>query len=423
VGGLRPNLEVWQWFWPALVAVSLFGNIALALLLWRRPRQPITFNAPGPTPAFSDDAIRVLSILRSSAVLIDDDGDIVLASPPAYAFGLVKGDVIAHASVRELVNRVRNGEDIVEAELELPRGIKGAATVKLLIRVAAIGQGRILMLAEDRSEAHRTEAIRRDFVVNVSHELKTPVGAIQLLAETVQDAADDPDAVRRFTGQMAVEAQRLNVLVHEIIELSRIQSTGALADVKTVHVADVIHEAVAREQTTADAKNIVIRTSGAENLLVYGDKTLLTTAVCNLLDNAINYSPNNTQVGIGIREVDGLVEITVVDQGIGIASEDQQRIFERFYRTDPARSRHTGGTGLGLSIVKHIARDHGGDISVWSAPPHGSTFTLRLPSARTERQREAKSAQARTTANARANARASAEATNEITTERRGLAQ
>jgi len=368
-------------FWPALAIIALLGNIALALLFWRRPRQPVSLNAPGPTPAFSDDAIRVLSILRSSAVLIDDDGDIVLASPPAYAFGLVKGDVIAHASVRELVNRVRNGEDIVEEELELPRGIKGAATVKLLIRVAAIGQGRILLLAEDRSEAHRTEAIRRDFVVNVSHELKTPVGAIQLLAETVQDAADDPDAVRKFTGQMAVEAQRLNVLVQEIIELSRIQSTGALADVKTVYVADVIHEAVAREQTTADAKNIAIRTSGAENLLVYGDKGLLTTAVCNLLDNAINYSPNNTQVGVGVKEADGLVEITVVDQGIGIASEDQKRIFERFYRTDPARSRHTGGTGLGLSIVKHIARDHGGDISVWSVPPHGSTFTLRLPSA------------------------------------------
>ena len=382
MGGLEPEFELWQLVWPALAIVALLAAAALALLLWRARRHLAELQEATAPPVLSDDAIRVLSVLKSAAVLIDEDGDIVSASPPAYAFGLVKADEIAHPAIRDLINRVKSGQaEVVEEELELPRGIKGAAAVMLLVRVAAIGRGRILVLAEDRTEAHRIEAIRRDFVVNVSHELKTPVGAIQLLAETVQDAADDPEAVRKFTGQMAVEAQRLNVLVQEIIELSRIQSTGALADVKVVHMADVIQEAVARAKTAADAKNIIIRTSGADDLLVYGDEALLTTAVRNLLDNAINYSPNNTRVGVGVNEVEGLVEVAVVDQGIGIAADDQNRIFERFYRTDPARSRHTGGTGLGLSIVKHIARDHGGDISVWSAPRRGSTFTLRLPSA------------------------------------------
>ncbi|MDR2703903.1 MAG: two-component sensor histidine kinase [Cellulomonadaceae bacterium] len=366
----------------AAIALALATTI-LAVKLAQTRRRENALRARIPVPLLSDDAIRVLSILKAAAVLIDEDGDLVSASPSAYAFGLVRADEIAHEAIRDLVARVRAGEEIVEEEYELPRGAFSASAVMLLVRVANIGRGRILVLAEDQTEAHRIEAIRRDFVVNVSHELKTPVGAIQLLAETVNDAADDPEAVRRFTEQMAVEANRLSVLVQEIIELARIQSTGSLSDVKVVYLADVIAEAVARAQTAATAKNITIRTSGEADLMVYGDQALLTTAVRNLIDNAVTYSPASTRVGVGVKEVDGLVEIAVVDQGIGIGEADQKRIFERFYRTDPARSRHTGGTGLGLSIVKHIAHDHGGDITVWSAPKAGSTFTLQLPSAGT----------------------------------------
>ena len=377
--------------WPLLVVLGIAATVFALLWHRARARENALLETQTP-PLLEDDAVRVLSILKAAAVLIDSDGDLVSASPPAYAFGLVRADELVQPAVRDLVAKVRAGAEIVEEELELERGIPGASDVMLLVRVATIGKGRILVLAEDRTEAHRLEAIRRDFVVNVSHELKSPVGALSLLAETVADAADDPEAVRKFAGQMHTEANRLSVLVQEIIELSRIQSASVMADVKVVNLSDVVSEAVARVQTAAVAKNIAIRQAGGEDLLVYGDEPLLTTAVRNLLDNAINYSPANTRVGIGISQNNGMVDIAVVDQGIGIDKEDHARIFERFYRTDPARSRVTGGTGLGLSIVKHIARDHGGDITVWSAPRAGSTFTLRIPAADSQHSATAGSA-------------------------------
>jgi len=332
-------------------------------------------------PDLDDGLVRVLSVLRSAAVVLDAEDDVLRASPPAYALGIVRNDALTHAAVRDLVAQVRRDGVIREQEVELPRGPIGSGTVLLQVRVAPLGVERMLVLAEDRTEARRVEAIRRDFVVNVSHELKTPVGAIALLAETVADAADDPVAVRRFAERMQREAHRLSALVHEIIELSRLQATGALSDVRTVDVADVVSEAVDRARTTAQSKNIVITVGGGKDALVYGDHNLLVTAVRNLLDNAVSYSPPNTRVGVGISERAGLVEIAVVDQGIGIAAGEQDRVFERFYRVDPARSRDTGGTGLGLSIVKHVAADHGGDVQMWSEPGKGSTFTLRIPAA------------------------------------------
>ncbi|WP_278235409.1 ATP-binding protein [Isoptericola sp. AK164] len=325
--------------------------------------------------------VRVLSVLRSAAVVIDDDDEVVRASPPAYALGVVRNDALAHAAVVDLVHEVRRDGVIRERELELPRGPIGSGTVLLQVRAAPLGMDKLLVLAEDRTEARRVEAIRRDFVVNVSHELKTPVGALALLAETVQDAADDPEAVRRFTERMQAEATRLSALVHEIIELSRLQVAGALQEIRPVAVRDVVDEAVDRAQTKAQAKNIAITVGGGTDSIVFGDHNLLVTAVRNLLDNAVSYSGENTRVGLGVHERDGLVEIDVVDQGVGISTEAQQRVFERFYRVDPARSRDTGGTGLGLSIVKHVAADHGGDVRVWSQPGKGSTFTLRIPAA------------------------------------------
>jgi two-component system sensor histidine kinase SenX3 len=334
-----------------------------------------------PAPELEDGLVRVLSVLRSAAVVLDPDDDVLRASPPAYALGIVRDDALVHPAVRELVRLVRRDGVIREQELDLPRGPIGSGTVLLQVRVAPLGIDRVLVLAEDRTEARRVEAIRRDFVINVSHELKTPVGAIALLAETVADAADDPVAVRRFSERMQREATRLSALVQEIIELSRLQATGALSDVGTVDVSDVVTEAVDRARTAAQAKNIVITAGGGQDVLVYGDHNLLVTAVRNLLDNAVAYSPPATRVGVGVTQRDGLVEIAVVDQGIGIAASEQDRVFERFYRVDPARSRDTGGTGLGLSIVKHVAADHGGDVTMWSRPGKGSTFTLRIPAA------------------------------------------
>jgi two-component system sensor histidine kinase SenX3 len=359
------------------VVVGVIATVAFRVSERAQHRAPATATAP----ELEDGLVRVLSVLRSAAVVLDADDDVLRASPPAYALGVVRNDAVAHAAVREMVDEVRRDGVIREQELELPRGPIGSGTVLLQVRVAPLGRDRMLVLAEDRTEARRVEAIRRDFVVNVSHELKTPVGALALLAETVQDAADDPVAVRRFTERMQREATRLSALVHEIIELSRLQATGALSDVRTVEVADVVAEAVDRQRTTAQAKNIVITVGGGEDCIVYGDHNLLVTAVRNLLDNAVSYSPPNTRVGVGVSQRAGLVEIAVVDQGIGIAASEQERVFERFYRVDPARSRDTGGTGLGLSIVKHVAADHGGDVQMWSEPGKGSTFTLRIPAA------------------------------------------
>jgi len=325
--------------------------------------------------------VRVLSVLRSAAVVLDDDDEVIRASPPAYALGVVRNDALVHPAITDMVAEVRRDGVIREQELEVPRGPVGSGTVLLQVRVAALGMDKLLVLAEDRTEARRVEAIRRDFVVNVSHELKTPVGALALLAETVQDAAGDPVAVRRFSERMQSEATRLSALVHEIIELSRLQVAGALQQVRPIAVRDVVEESVDRARTTAQGKNITITVGGSLDSVVFGDHNLLVTAVRNLLDNAVSYSAENTRVGLGVHERGGLVEIDVVDQGIGISTEEQMRVFERFYRVDPARSRDTGGTGLGLSIVKHVAADHGGDVRVWSEPGKGSTFTLRIPAA------------------------------------------
>lgn len=334
-----------------------------------------------PPPVVDDGVVRTLAVLRSAAVVLDEDDAVVRASAPAHALGLVRDGRIAPAAIRDLVAQVRRDGVIRDEELEVPRGPVGPGVLLVQVRVAQVSDKHLLVLAEDQTQARRLEAIRRDFVVNVSHELKTPVGAITLLAETIEDAADDPEAVHRFAGRMQSEATRLSALVHEIIELSRLQVAGALGQPAIVEVDDVVAEAVDRARTTADAKKVRLDIGGRQGTRVFGNRDLLVTAVRNLLDNAVAYSGEAAHVGVGVREQDGLVEIAVVDNGIGISSAEQERVFERFYRVDPARARATGGTGLGLSIVKHVAADHGGDVTVWSQPGRGSTFTLRLPRA------------------------------------------
>ncbi|MFC0644392.1 sensor histidine kinase [Cellulomonas phragmiteti] len=355
----------------------LVGAVAVGAFRWSERVQHTV--PPQPDPELEDGLVRTLAVLRSAAVVLDADDRVVRASPPAHALGVVRDGRLVHASMRDLVADVRRDGVIRDEELDVARGPVGSSRLLLQVRVAQVTPEHLLVLAEDLTQARRLEAIRRDFVVNVSHELKTPVGALSLLAETVQDAADDPEAVRRFSGRMRAEAARLSALVHEIIELSRLQVAGALEDAAVVEVDDVVAEAVDRARTTADAKAVRLVAGGDRGLVVVGDHNLLVTAVRNLLDNAVAYSPEGTRVNVGVRRREDLVEIAVVDEGIGIAAADQERVFERFYRVDPARSRDTGGTGLGLSIVKHVAADHGGDVSVWSQPGRGSTFTLRLP--------------------------------------------
>ncbi|WP_444663211.1 sensor histidine kinase [Cellulomonas sp. CW35] len=338
-----------------------------------------------PEPEVDDGLVRTLAVLRSAAVVLDASDEVVRASAPAYALGLVRNGRIAPPAIRDLVAQVRRDGVIRDEELEVDRPV-GRGTSLVQVRVAQVSDRHLVVLAEDLTQARRLEAVRRDFVVNVSHELKTPVGALSLLAETVQDAADDPEAVRRFAGRMQSEAQRLSSLVHEIIELSRLQVAGALGPLSTVDLDAVVAEAVDRARTAATAKSVRLEVGGATGVHLFGNHDLLVTAVRNLVDNAVAYSGEASHVGIGVREVGDLVEIAVVDQGIGIPAADQERVFERFYRVDAARSRETGGTGLGLSIVKHVAADHGGDVTVWSQPGRGSTFTIRLPRVPDEQQ-------------------------------------
>ncbi|WP_323960265.1 two-component sensor histidine kinase [Arthrobacter sp. JZ12] len=330
-------------------------------------------------PILPKGAADVLSVVGRAYVIVDGIDGVVRASPAAYAFGLVRGHTVVHRELLELTARVRRDGVIEEHQLELPRGPLGQGTIIVQARVAALGEEYILILADDRTEITRTEEIRNDFVANVSHELKTPVGAISLLAEALDDAASDEVAVRRFAQRMHKESARLSALVQDIIELSRLQGTDVVQRGKPVDINAVIAEAVDRNKLPAESKRIEIVVGGKIETPVYGDADLLMTAFRNLIDNAIRYSPEGTRVGVGLRSRDGLAQISVTDQGLGITPEEQERIFERFYRIDAARSRQTGGTGLGLSIVKHVVSNHGGEVTVWSQHGQGSTFTVRLP--------------------------------------------
>jgi two-component system sensor histidine kinase SenX3 len=357
------------------LSFGVFGVLAFRASEKQRELVDIEYDEP----ALPQGSAEVLAVVGQAFVVVDAIDGVVRASPAAYAYGLVRGHTVVHRELLDMTANVRRDGVILERQLELPRGPLGQGTIIVQVRAAMLGEEYILLLADDRTEITRTEEIRNDFVANVSHELKTPVGAISLLAEALESSADDEDAVRRFAKRMHKESARLAALVQDIIELSRLQGANVAQQGHAVDITDVISEAVDRSQLPAESKNIQIVIGGRAEAKVYGDQDLLVTALRNLIDNAIRYSPENTRVGIGVRSKEGLVSVSVTDQGEGLSPEDQERVFERFYRVDAARSRHTGGTGLGLSIVKHVVSNHGGEVTLWSQPGQGSTFTLRLP--------------------------------------------
>lgn len=336
---------------------------------------------PSTEEALPEGAVDVLAALRANAVVVDLMGRVVNTSPAAVAQGIVRRGSIAHEPLRAMARGVALGGTIEERDLELPRGATGKGRFHVRVRVAPLGAHHVVLLIEDTSAARRVEEVRRDFVANVSHELKTPVGGIALLAEAVEGAHDDPEAVLRFAQKMRKESDRLGRLVKEIVDLSRLQADAAVEDPTVVDVAEVVREAVEHTRTSAELKGIELVERSQPGLGVYGHEDLLVTAVRNLLSNAVNYSEGGTRVTVRAALTAGghQVEIAVTDQGAGIPAADQARIFERFYRVDAARSRATGGTGLGLAIVKHICENAGGDVTVWSAPDEGSTFTIHLP--------------------------------------------
>ncbi len=327
----------------------------------------------------------VLSVLSSSAVVLDSNDRVLRASAAARAFGLVKGDRLMVTELAALARQVRRDGEIREGEFEVPVPRLGGRTTSFAVRVAPLGAaigggGLVLLLAEDQTESRRVDEVKRDFVANTSHELKTPVGALALLAETIEDAADDAEAVRRFASKMRQEAQRLTNLVQDLITLSRIQAVEPVPDPRPVALDTVVAEAVDRCRMRANARGITLASVGSRGLSVLGDEDLLVTALRNLLENAVAYSPEKTRVVITTRKTpEGHAELSVADQGIGIPERDLERIFERFYRVDPARSRATGGTGLGLAIVKHVMAAHNGKVTVRSVEGAGSTFTLYIP--------------------------------------------
>lgn len=383
------------------LALGVFGMLAFSASE-RSRRQTVDVHEP----ALPDGSAEVLSVVGKAFIVMDVVDGVVRASPGAYAFGLVRGHTVVHQELIELAHKVRRDGVIQERDLLLPRMIlpgnsattdtgnstetgseaasqwasgQAQGTLVIQVRVAPLGEEYILLLADDRTEIARTEAVRNDFVANVSHELKTPVGAISLLAEALESAPDDEATVRRFAKRMITESARLAALVQDIIELSRLQSKDIAQAGTEVNMNAVIAEAVDRTRLPAQSKNISIVVGPHVSAWIHGDQPQLVTALRNLIDNAVRYSPENTQVGIGLEVENDVVSVSISDQGDGMSPEDQDRVFERFYRVDSARSRHTGGTGLGLSIVKHIIGNHGGEVTLWSAPKTGSTFTVRLP--------------------------------------------
>lgn len=323
-------------------------------------------------------AAEVLEALGSAAVVVNEINIMVQATTNAQDFGLLQDRALVEVELLNLVDWARKSRASKTVENQINVGGR-ASKVWVQATAAPLGNGFVILTLEDRTEARRLDETRRDFVANISHELKTPIGAIALLAETLQDATDDPAAVQKFAASLQREANRLGHIVQEIIELSRLQSATYVADSGMVNLNEVISDAIDRTQIAADAKQMRVLADNTEHVFVSGNYEQLAIAITNLIENAINYSDANSQVGIALRKNGELAEVVVTDNGVGIAIEDQARIFERFYRVDPSRSRETGGTGLGLAIVKHIALNHGGEISVFSKPGLGSTFTLTLP--------------------------------------------
>ena len=360
----------------ALVAAPIGAAVGAAVtwvLLRRRP-------APVEPSVDERQFAQLIENLRPAAIVVDAGSRVIASSRTARTYGLVRRDSVAAPAVRGLLDRARRADEPIELEYEVLRG-PDLPSRTLNLRAAAASGGVAVVVGEDRSADERFAETRRDFVANISHELKTPIGAITLLAEAVEAAADDPEAVRDFASRLSGETLRLTDLLTQVMALSRLQSDDPIGEPVAVDVAAVVERALTRCRERARRSQIALSVGGCDQAQVLGDPSGLEAAVTNLVENAIAYSDAGSAVTVTVRRVpdDQTVEIRVADHGIGIAEADQARVFERFFRVDPARSRASGGTGLGLSIVKHTALAHGGEVSVWSRPGLGSTFTISLP--------------------------------------------
>ncbi|CAH0196260.1 Signal-transduction histidine kinase senX3 [Microbacterium oxydans] len=361
----------------ALAAGVLIGVGLSLLLVWAfRARARVEQETSTVVPEGITD---VLDSMDDAACVVDTSGLVLAASHAATRFGIDVGSTLDNPELRLLVRSVRAAGGTKTESMRITRGGVSLDPRLVSARASVLGARMALLIIRDVTEQERLDQMRRDFVANTSHELKTPVGAVSLLAEAIESAADDPPQVRIFAARISAEAGRLAQLTGRIMSLSRLQAEDGLTEVNAVSIDEVVAASIEAHVVQADSAGVDLARGGDRGAWVRGDAQILIEAVGNLIANAIVYSPRGSRVGVGVKAEDGVVEIAVADQGIGISESDRERIFERFYRADDARSRRTGGTGLGLSIVKHATQRHGGEVRLWSRPGRGSTFTIRLP--------------------------------------------
>jgi two-component system sensor histidine kinase SenX3 len=319
-----------------------------------------------------------LGAVAHGVVVYDDTGEVVYRNRPAATYLAARhGDALVEEAIGTVADRALRGKD-TEEEIE----VYGPPRRTLSLRAVPLGKEEhpvgALVEVEDTTERRRLENVRRDFVANISHELKTPIGALALLAETLV-GEDDQEVMNRMAERMASEAFRVSHTIDDLLELSRIEA-GSSQDDEPLSVAGFVKEAVERVRSGAERRGIAIEVAEPDaNLTVSGERRQLVSAIVNLLDNAVKYSEPGSSVEVSARQDDRWVDVEVRDHGIGIPRRDLERIFERFYRVDRARSRETGGTGLGLAIVRHVVSNHRGEVRVESREGEGSCFTLRLP--------------------------------------------
>jgi two-component system sensor histidine kinase SenX3 len=354
------------------------------LLVYRRaPLAPQEFTPAG--QRVEQKLIDLLELTDADYLIVDNEDSVITACETIINIGLVKGDRVNSEIIRKLIRSARKKEEVIEAEVAIPRGSLTNGFNERRVRISKVGRdGTVAVLIFDDSEARRLDSVRRDFVANISHELKTPIGGISILAEALAEGSNDPDLVKNFSERIQIEITRLSHLVQEIINLSRIQDQNTMQNSEMVSLNKIIEEAIYQSKIRSEKRQIDVNFASDEEVEFFGDRKQLVMAFSNLIENAINYSPERTSVKVVLTKNEDVAEIAVSDQGVGIAEADLERIFERFYRVDSARSRETGGTGLGLSIVKHVISNHGGDIQVWSVPGTGSTFTVLLPLTKTK---------------------------------------
>jgi len=324
--------------------------------------------------------LSALNQLDGASLIVAPGEVAIFTNSQAEQLGILRDGRIQSEELLASIRVVRRTNIKQTGTIEIARGPIGEGTREITVTIIPLTENElVLVLLRDESEAQRVHDVRRDFVANISHELKTPIGALSLLSEAVLGAKDDSESVTRFASRMQVEAKRLTDLVQEIIQLSRVQDSDPLKEAQLLSASEIIKEALDQCRTTADSRQINLTFQESKDGTILGDRDQLTMAIHNLIENAVNYSPADTKVAVSTSIDNEIITISVADQGIGIPEAEVERIFERFYRVDPARSRETGGTGLGLSIVKHIITKHGGEISVWSSENVGSTFSIRLP--------------------------------------------